>query len=67
MKILICCALLVCVSGCIPIGIRGTSITTTESPSCVARSEIETPLRPAAVTGTGTTGNHPRQAAARCA
>jgi hypothetical protein len=67
MKILMCCALLVCLPGCIPIGIRGTSITATELPSCIARSEIETPLRPGAGTGTGTTGNHPRQAAARCA
>ena len=65
MKILVACALLACLVGCIPIGIRGTSITATESPSCVARSEIETPLRPSA--GTGATDNHPRQAAPRCA
>jgi hypothetical protein len=65
MKILMCCALLVCLPGCIPIGIRGTSITATESPSCIARSEIETPLPTG--TGTGTKGNHPSQAAPRCA
>jgi hypothetical protein len=67
MKILVCCALFACLAGCIPIGVRGTSITATESPSCVARSEIETPLRPGVGIGTGTTGDHPRQAPPRCA
>jgi hypothetical protein len=67
MKILVACALLACLVGCIPIGIRGTSITATESPSCVARSEIETPSHPGVATGTGTAGDHPRQASPRCA
>jgi hypothetical protein len=65
MKMLVCCATLACLTGCIPIGVRGTSITAADSPSCGAPQEIDMPLRPGA--DTGTTRADPRQAPPRCA
>jgi hypothetical protein len=65
MKILMCWALLACLSGCIPIGVRGTSITAVDSPLCGPPQEIATPLRPRAATAP--TSDPLRQALPRCA
>jgi hypothetical protein len=65
MKILAFCALVACLAGCIPIGIRGTSITSVDPPSCAVQSQIDTPLGPGIATGT--TGKRVERAPMRCA
>jgi hypothetical protein len=69
MKILLCLltffTTLGCVGGCIPIGVRGSTIASAQSPSCVTASQIDAQLRPAA--GAPTTGDHPVRAQPHCA
>ena len=65
MRLLVFCALIACLAGCIPIGIRGTSITATDSPSSVARLQNDTPLRPGI--GAAMAGVRPARAPTRCA
>lgn len=69
MKMLLCllvwCATLACMGGCIPIGVRGSTFAAAESQPCVAPSEIDTPLLSGAATAR--IRKHPTQAALRCA
>jgi hypothetical protein len=58
-------AMLACMGGCIPIGVRGSTIAAAQSPSCVTPSQIDAPLRPGA--GAATTDDHLAQAQPRCA
>jgi len=69
MKILACLltlsATLACVGGCIPIGVRGSTFATAQSPSCVTSSQVDTPSRPGA--SAATMDDHLVQARPRCA
>ena len=60
--LLSCLAVLACVGGCIPIGIRGSTMAGAEAPSCVAQPHLDARARdtgPGPIGGAATTDEIP--------